>query len=161
MGSCSLRGSLWFSCMAAPPGQVVAQTHRSICQMQPTTLNLMHIFNASLAVPTAKDLRQAISSTACGKVARCSRSGHHGIDWTLAPGLFTSCFRCGSIRPPVKLGTPRSVPPSPVAKVLTRSKAEANRVANNSEAHSASGIALCTTVERKSKRLCARGCGTA
>lgn len=42
----------------------------------------MHIFNDSFAVPAAKDLRQAIRSTACGKVAR----------WQGAPALGTTAL---------------------------------------------------------------------
>ena len=56
-------------------------------------------------------------------------------------------------------GAPRSVPLYPAAKVRTRSKGEANRVAKNSKAHRASGVALCTTAEGKPKRLYSRGFG--
>ena len=49
-------------------------------------------------------------------------------------------------------GAPRSVPLYPVAKVRKRSKGEAYRVAKNSKARRASGVALCTTAEGKPKR---------
>ena len=58
----------------------------------------------------------------------------------------------GAIASPGMAGAPRSVPLYPAAKVRTRSKGEANRVAKISKAHRASGVALCTTAEGKPKR---------
>lgn len=55
----------------------------------------------------------------------------------------------GSIASPGKAGAPLC----PGAKVRTRSKDGANRVANNSKADRASSVALCTTAVGKPKRL--------
>jgi len=65
----------------------------------------------------------------------------------------------GAIASSSMAGAPRSVPLYPAAKVRTRSKGKANRVAKNSKAHRASGVALCTTAEGKPKRLYSREFG--